>query len=95
MQLIMLPVNWCRKYAIWFEQLDYMGYSTGEVVFERIFSSAVIMAGIVGGVFLVWGGIERYRKIWMIFINGFDSHFSFIAVVENLIRNICHLICCL
>ena len=33
MQLIMLPVNWCRKYAIWFEQLDYMGYSTGEVVF--------------------------------------------------------------
>ena len=64
MQLIMLPVNWCRKYAIWFEQLDYMGYSTGEVVFERIFSSAVIMAGIVGGVFLVWGGIERYRKIW-------------------------------
>ncbi len=37
MQLIMLPVNWCRKYAIWFEQLDYMGYSTGEVVFERYF----------------------------------------------------------
>ena len=81
MQLIMLPVNWCRKYAIWFEQLDYMGYSTGEVVFERIFSSAVIMAGIVGGVFLVWGGIERYRKIWddiykMVLI----ASFSFIAV---------------
>ena len=87
MQLIMLPVNWCRKYAIWFEQLDYMGYSTGEVVFERIFSSAVIMAGIVGGVFLVWGGIERYRKIWddiykMVLI----ASFSFIAVLGNLIR---------
>ena len=87
MQLIMLPVNWCRKYAIWFEQLDYMGYSKGEVVFERIFSSAVIMAGIVGGVFLVWGGIERYRKIWddiykMVLI----ASFSFIAVLGNLIR---------
>lgn len=87
MQLIMLPVNWCRKYAIWFEQLDYMGYSTGEVVFERIISSAVIMAGIVGGVFLVWGGIERYRKIWddiykMVLI----ASFSFIAVLGNLIR---------
>ena len=87
MQLIMLPVNWCRKYATWFEQLDYMGYSTGEVVFERIFSSAVIMAGIVGGVFLVWGGIERYRKIWddiykMVLI----ASFSFIAVLGNLIR---------
>lgn len=87
MQLIMLPVNWCRKYAIWFEQLDYMGYSTGEVVFERIFSSTVIMAGIVGSVFLVWGGIERYRKIWddfykMVLI----ASFSFIAVLGNLIR---------
>ena len=37
MQLIMLPVNWCRKYAIWFEQLDYMGYSTGEVVLNEYF----------------------------------------------------------
>ena len=87
MQLIMLPVNWCRKYAIWFEQLDYMGYSTGEVVFERIFSSAVIMAGIVGCVLLVWGGIEQYRKIWddiykMVLI----ASISFIVVLGNLIR---------
>ena len=42
LQLIMLPVNWCREYVTWFEQLDYMGYSTGEVAFERIFSSAVL-----------------------------------------------------
>ena len=87
LQLIMLPVNWCREYVTWFEQLDYMGYSTGEVAFERIFSSAVIMAGIVGGVFLVWGGIEWYRKIWddiykMVLI----ASFSFIAVLGNLIR---------
>lgn len=72
MQLIMLPVNWCRKYAIWFEQLDYMGYSTGEVVFERIFSSAVIMAGIVGGVFLVWGELNSIKERYgMIFIKWF------------------------
>ena len=61
----MLPVNWCRKYAIWFEQLDYMGYSTGEVVFERIFSSAVILSG----VYFLYGaelnGIERYGMIFI------------------------------
>lgn len=71
----------------WFEQLDYLGYSEGEVIFERIFSSAVIMAGIVGGVFLVWGGIEWYRKIWddiykMVLI----SSISFSAVLGNMVR---------
>ena len=64
LQLIMLPVNWCREYVIWFEQLDYMGYPSGEVTFERIVSMVAIMAGIVGCVILVWGGIEQYRKIW-------------------------------
>ena len=87
LQLIMLPVNWCREYVTWFEQLDYMGYSTGEVAFERIFSSAVIMAGIIGGIFLVWGGIKQYRKMWddiykMVLI----ASISFIVVLGNLIR---------
>ena len=87
LQLIMLPVNWCREYVTWFEQLDYMGYSTGEVAFERIFSSAVIMAGIIGGIFLVWGGIKQYRKMWddiykMVLI----ASISFIAVLGNMIR---------
>ena len=87
MQLIMLPVNWCRKYAIWFEQLDYIGYSAGEVIFERIFSSAVIMAGIVGCVLLVWGGIEQYRKIWdEIYKMVLIASISFIVVLGNLIR---------
>ena len=59
----------------------------GEVVFERIFSSAVIMAGIVGGVFLVWGELNGIEKIWddiykMVLI----ASFSFIAVLGNLIR---------
>ena len=87
LQLIMLPVNWCREYVTWFEQLDYMGYSTGEVAFERIFSSAVIMAGIVGCVLLVWGGIEQYRKIWdEIYKMVLIASISFIVVLGNLIR---------
>ena len=87
LQLIMLPVNWCREYVIWFEQLDYMGYPSGEVTFERIVSMVAIMAGIVGCVLLVWGGIEQYRKIWddiykMVLI----ASISFIVVLGNLIR---------
>ena len=87
MQLIMLPVNWCREYVTWFEQLDYMGYSTGEVAFERIFSSAVIMAGIIGGIFLVWGGIKQYMKMWdYIYKMVLIASISFIAVLGNMIR---------
>ena len=76
-----------RKWGAWFEQLDYLGYSAGEVIFERIFSSAVIMAGIIGCIFLVWGGIEQYRKIWddiykMVSI----ASISFIVVLGNVIR---------
>ena len=87
LQLITVPINWCREYVAWFEQLDYLGYSAGEVIFERIFSSAVIMAGIVGCVLLAWGGIEQYRKIWddiykMVLI----ASISFIVVLGNLIR---------
>ena len=87
LQLITVPINWCRGYVAWFEQLDYIGYSAGEVIFERIFSSAVIMAGIIGCIFLVWGGIEQYRKIWddiykMVLI----ASISFIAVLGNVIR---------
>ena len=45
------------------------------------------MAGIIGGIFLVWGGIEQYRKIWddiykMVLI----ASISFIAVLGNMIR---------
>ena len=87
MQLITVPINWCMGYVAWFEQLDYIGYSAGEVIFERIFSSAVIMAGIIGCIFLVWGGVEQYRKIWddiykMVLI----ASISFIVVLGNLIR---------
>ena len=45
------------------------------------------MAGIVGCVILVWGGIEQYRKIWddiykMVLI----ASIFFIAVLGNVIR---------
>ena len=87
LQLITVPINWCRGYVAWFEQLDYIGYSAGEVIFERIFSSAVIMAGIVGCVLLVWGGIEQYRKIWdEIYKMVLIASISFIVVLGNLIR---------
>ena len=87
LQLISVPINWCRGYVAWFEQLDYIGYSAGEVIFERIFSSAVIMAGIVGCVLLVWGGIEQYRKIWdEIYKMVLIASISFIVVLGNLIR---------
>ena len=64
MQLIMLPVNWCREYVIWFEQLDYMGYPSGEVTFERIVSMVAIMAGIVGCVILVWVELSSIERYW-------------------------------
>ena len=87
LQLITVPINWCRGYVAWFEQLDYIGYSAGEVIFERIFSSAVIMAGIIGCVLLVWGGIEQYRKIWdEIYKMVLIASISFIVVLGNLIR---------
>ena len=87
LQLITVPINWCRGYVAWFEQLDYIGYSAGEVIFERIFSSAVIMAGIVGCVLLGWGGIEQYRKIWdEIYKMVLIASISFIVVLGNLIR---------
>ena len=87
LQLIMLPLNWCREYVTWFEQLDYMGYPSGEVAFERIASMVAIMAGIVGCVILVWGGIEQYRKMWddiykMVLI----ASISFVAVLGNMVR---------
>ena len=47
----------------------------------------MIVAGILGCVFLVWAGIEQYKKIWddlykMVLI----SSISFVAVLGNLIR---------
>lgn len=54
---------------------------------KAFFSMLMITAGILGCVFLVWAGVEQYKKIWddlykMVLI----SSISFVAVLGNLIR---------
>ena len=87
LQIIMILVNWCREYAAWFEQLEYVSGSAGEMFFKGFASMIVIAAGILGGVFLVWFAVEQYKKIWddlykMVLI----SSVSFVAVLGDLIR---------
>lgn len=87
LQFIMIPINWCKKYIAWFERLEYISDTAGEMLFKGFFSMLMIVAGILGCVFLVWAGIEQYKKIWddlykMVLI----SSISFVAVLGNLIR---------
>ena len=87
LKLIMIPINWCKEYIVWLEHLEYVSNTAGEMLFKGIFSMLMIAAGIVGGVFLVWLGVEQYKKIWddlykMVWI----SSISFVAVLGNLIR---------
>ena len=87
LQLIMIPINWCKEYIAWFERLEYIGDTAGEMLFKGFFSMLMITAGILGCVFLVWAGVEQYKKIWddlykMVLI----SSISFVAVLGNLIR---------
>ena len=87
LQLIMIPINWCKEYISWFERLEYISDTAGEMLFKGFFSMLMITAGILGCVFLVWAGVEQYKKIWddlykMVLI----SSISFVAVLGNLIR---------
>ena len=87
LQLIMIPINWCKEYIAWFERLEYISDTAGEMLFKGFFSMLMITAGILGCVFLVWAGVEQYKKIWddlykMVLI----SSISFVAVLGNLIR---------
>ena len=87
LKLIMIPINWCKEYIVWLEQLEYVSNTAGEMLFKGFFSMLMIAAGILGCVFLVWAGVEQYKKIWddlykMVLI----SSISFVAVLENLIR---------
>lgn len=87
LKFIMIPINWCKEYMAWFERLEYISSTAGEMFFKGIFSMLMIAAGIGGGVFLVWLGAEQYKKIWddlykMVLI----SSISFVAVLGNLIR---------
>ena len=87
LQLIMIPINWCKEYIAWFERLENISDTAGEMLFKGFFSMLMITAGILGCVFLVWAGVEQYKKIWddlykMVLI----SSISFVAVLGNLIR---------
>ena len=64
LQLIMIPINWCKEYIAWFERLEYISDTAGEMLFKGFFSMLMITAGILGCVFLVWAGVEQYKKIW-------------------------------
>ncbi len=83
----MIPINWCKEYIVWFERLEYISDTAGEMLFKGFFYGSMIAAGILGCVFLVWAGVEQYKKIWddlykMVLI----SSISFVAVLGNLIR---------
>ena len=87
LQLIKIPINWCKEYIAWFERLEYISDTAGEMLFKEFFSMLMIAAGILGCVFFVWAGVEQYKKIWddlykMVLI----SSISFVAVLGNLIR---------
>ena len=81
------PMEWWLEYVKWFENLEYLGYSAGEVSFERILTMMLIILGVAGSVLLIWAGIEQYRKIWDdIYKMFFIVSISLIAVLENVIR---------
>ena len=87
LKIIRIPKNWCKEYIAWFEQLEYTSNTAGEMLFKGFFSMIMIASGFLGSVFLVWFGIEQYKRIWddlykMVMI----SSVSFAAVLGNLIR---------
>lgn len=87
LRFIRTLVKWCVEYGTWFVHLDYMGYSAGEVWFERIFTMVLIAFGVIGSILLIWAGIEQYKKRWddvykMVLLGSI----SFIAVLGNTIR---------
>lgn len=48
LQLIMIPINWCKEYIAWFERLEYISDTAGEMLFKGFFSMLMITAGILG-----------------------------------------------
>ena len=87
LQFVKTPMKWWLQYVEWFENLEYLGYTAGEVCFERILTMTLIMLGIVGSIWLIWAGIKEYKKIWDdIYIMVLISSVSFIAVLGNVIH---------
>ena len=88
-QFVKKPMEWWLEYVEWFENLEYLGYSAGEVCFERILTMMLIMLGVAGSILIVWVGMERYKKIWdSVYKTVLILSVSFIAVLGNMIREI-------
>ena len=86
-QFVKKPMEWWLEYAEWFENLEYLGYSAGEVCFERILTMMLIMLGVAGSILIIWVGIEQYKKIWdSVYKTVLILSVSFIAVLGNMIR---------
>ena len=89
LQLGKKTIEWWLEYAEWFENLEYLGYSAGEVLFERSFTMILIILGIMGSVFLVWKATIQYKKIWdSMYKTVLILSVSFIAVLGNMIREV-------
>ena len=89
LQLGKKTIEWWLEYAEWFENLEYLGYSAGEVLFERSFTMILIILGIMGSVFLVWKATIQYKKIWdRMYKTVLILSVSFIAVLGNMIREV-------
>ena len=87
LQFVKIPMKWWLQYIEWFEKLEYLGYTAGEVCFERVLTMTLIMLGIVGSVWLIWAGIKEYKKIWNdIYKMVLISSASFIVVLGNVLR---------
>ena len=71
LQFVKTPVEWWLQYVEWFENLEYLGYTAGEVCFERILTLMLIMFGIVSSVWFIWAGIKDIRKYGMLYIKWF------------------------
>lgn len=88
-QFVKKPMEWWLEYVEWFENLEYLGYSAGEICFERILTMMLIMLGVAGSILIIWVGMEQYKKIWdSVYKTVLILSVSFIAVLGNMIREI-------
>ena len=38
LKFITIPINWCKEYIAWLEQLEYISNTAGEMLFKGFFS---------------------------------------------------------
>ena len=60
LQLGKKTIEWWLEYAEWFENLEYLGYSAGEVLFERSFAT-VYKGNIIKNLIMDCQSYTKYR----------------------------------